>query len=878
MTHLNKFIELFTGRKDCYGLQSFCMKEDLKSEYYKEHIEGKRRIGIYPLSNGDGTGPGGWAQWIAADIDDVNDKFGKAIKIKQALEMIGLESYIERSKSKGYHVFTFFNKQVEAYKLRLVLMMILERLEIKCELFPKQDETNEGDYGNFINMPLFGGDVKEHKTIFIDEKGEPLVADIADIDYIKINDVIIIEKIIEENELVQSKPKPRFEIDTPHEKKGAIKPPPCVEKIIQSGIKAGQRNEATFRLAIYWKEKNIPAEEVYNQLVEWNKKNIHSKTKHDQQLREIKTTVESVFKGDYSAFSCGEGTLAEYCNKSECPVVHLAERKKSIEEGIVTMVFRDFDVMVFRQRQYEFRLSNFEFTKAGKFRSSLTLTKDQKMIFKDIVNLDIAGNRKRFVVAAKDPELEDALMKLQDLVRQQLEKEEKEKLLKPKQLYIMTEQEKEAALLFLKETPHILAKVTDITNRMGVVGEETLRLMVYLCYTSRVVKEPLSIVVKGESSSGKSFSCQNVQKLIPEEGYHFMTRATAQAFYHMPEDGLQNRIVYINELPGTESADYSIRSAQSEGDLILYLPIKDPQTGDMTTIQKRVKGPVGFLVTTTKSGIFDENETRNFAVFSDDSPKLTKNIGDITIRRAMGEEFKCDESEINLWKNMQRLLNPDFKILIPYAREVFSCFPDKPVRIRRDRERFRVLLQIITTLHQYHRDRKVDEKTGGICLISTLADYYIAKIIAEDLLTYTIYEMGPATEEIWDTIQKMDTEHKSDADKKYASLELNFKYKDLAEKLDWTTEKVKKWTQTLIRTGMIEYTDKSSGGKGKASVFRLSDKKRISNFSSKALGFLPDIASLYEKYPCNASYFYNPISGAQIDPLKADAPEGLLDD
>ena len=874
MAHLTRFIELFSGRRDVYGLQAFCMKEALTKEVFKEHIDGVKRIGVYPLHNGDGSGPGGWARWIAADIDDRD--FKKAVDIKTRLDLLGIVAYIERSKSKGYHIFSFFNKDIEAFKLRLVYGMVLEQLGIKCELFPKQDEVRDEAFGNFINLPLFGADIHEHKTIFVDDKEEPLITSVTEIEMIQINDVKIIEEIVEMNKLVRRPVAlPEHSIAEPV-RTGALKTPPCVEKIKSNGVKAGQRNEATFRMAVFYKERNIPADDIFNLLIEWNKKNTKSKTPIDQQHKEIRNAIESVFRGDYKAFGCGEGVLAEYCNKEECPIVHLSQRKKDIEEGIITMVFRDFDVMVFRQKQYEFRLTSFEFTKGGKFRSSLTLSKDKKIIFKDIVNLDFSASRKRFIKAANDPELDESLIKLQDLVRQTLEKEEKEKLLKPKQLYIMTEQEKEAAIEFLKNTPDILSRVLDVTNRMGVVGEDTLRLMVYLCFTSRTIKEPLSMTVKGESSSGKSFSCQNVQKLIPEEGYHFMTRATQQAFYHMPEDGLQNRIVYINELPGSESADYSIRSAQSEGDLILYLPIKDPATGDMTTVSKRVKGPVGFLVTTTKSGMFDENETRNFAVFSDDSPKLTKSIGNITIRRAMGEEFKVDDSEINLWKNMQRLLSPDFKVLIPYAQEVFETFPDKPVRIRRDRERFRVLLEIITVLHQYHREKKKIKEDGSMGLVSTLADYHIAKIIAESLLTYTIYEMGPASEEIWNNIRAMRDEFEEKVEN--TGHDFTFRYKDIAEKMEWGVDKVKKWTLALQKANLIEYSEKTSGGKGKAAIFVLSDRGKTVEFSSTALGFLPSIEELYDKYPCDQSLFYNPITGEHVNPAQADSPGGLLDE
>jgi hypothetical protein len=282
--------------------------------------------------------------------------------------------------------------------------------------------------------------------------------------------------------------------------------------------------------------------------------------------------------------------------------------------------------------------------------------------------------------------------------------------------------------------------------------------------------------------------------------------------------------------------------------------------------------------------MFDENETRNFSVFSDDSPGLTHSIGDITVRKALGEEFKVDEKELNLWKNVQRLLNPDFKVIIPYAREVFGSFPTKPVRIRRDRERFRVFIEIITIIHQYHREQKKADD-GHIHLISTLADYYIAKIVAEKILTYTIYEVGPAAEDLWQTINVMKSKFKPEhyvvdefgvpEGQAKDEIEFQFKHRDVAEYMDWKVEKVKKWMYTLLHAGLIDYVDKSGGGKGKAAVFRIS--KQGLSWSSDSLGFLPKIEDLYSTYACDASLFYNPITGASVNPVSSSVSTDLLD-
>lgn len=549
----------------------------------------------------------------------------------------------------------------------------------------------------------------------------------------------------------------------------------------------------------------------------------------------------------------------------DCPVF----QEQVYTDGIIVMTYRDEDVMIFTKDNYEFRFTNINIGSKGKLRTTLTLSISGKYILKTELNPSIHSHRDKFVRAANDKELELILVELESLIRRQLAKEEKELLLKAKQSYIMTDTEKAEATQFLADNNNILYKIVDATNRMGVVGEEILRLMIYLCFTSRILKDPLSMTVKGESSSGKSFSCQNILKLIPEEGYHFITRATQNAFYHLPEDGMQHKIIYINEVQGSETADYSIRSAQSEGDLILMMPIKDPVTGNMETITKRVKGPVGFLVTTTKPNMFDENETRNFSVFSDDSPELTKNIGNVAIRKAKGEVFELDHKEINLWRNMQRLLKPDLKVIIPYAEEVLGSFPDNPVRVRRDRERFRVFLNVITILHQTHR--KID---NGL-IYSTIADYQIAKILAEELLLKTIFESNPTADILAQAIQQMDSDGRpfglptgqNNATDPNTGEGYTFTYQDIADRLGWDVKKVKKWMGPLTRCGMVEYVNAGGYGHGKKAIMRLNETK-----SQKVYYFLPEPAELLASYPCSDELFYNPLTGEKgiIQPKKND--------
>ena len=92
---------LFKGRDDCYGADDGqCVKQPLDSSVLRRHIDGKRRIGVYPLSPGILDGSGTW--WIALDIDDhdlnlaiqaTESLFHLGVTLKKRIDGVVLEAY-----------------------------------------------------------------------------------------------------------------------------------------------------------------------------------------------------------------------------------------------------------------------------------------------------------------------------------------------------------------------------------------------------------------------------------------------------------------------------------------------------------------------------------------------------------------------------------------------------------------------------------------------------------------------------------------------------------------------------------------------------------------------------------------------------------------
>jgi len=343
MTNIEKLAlmkEIFRGRDDAYGIwkeqakKGECVKENVTDAVIKKHLMGKRRIGRYPLSPSIMDGAGTW--WVAADVDD--DDIGLAIQFCEALEHLGIPCYIERSKSKGYHVWVFFSEPVEAVKARALMRYGIDVLEkdtgyLIKEVFPKQNTIKNTDgcfgFGNYINLPLFGTDVPNARTVFLDSnngyKSHPdQWAFLQSIERVTLEQI---EELIEMGEI-----EPEEQTDFEPETQGLGESPgnegtteeysdmlPCVPKMM-AGVSKGYRDAAAFTLAKHFRvEKKLPMEATLAIIRKWNQKNTPPLID-----KELQTKVTSAYKGKggkgYTSLGCNVDLIQHFCDKESCPI------------------------------------------------------------------------------------------------------------------------------------------------------------------------------------------------------------------------------------------------------------------------------------------------------------------------------------------------------------------------------------------------------------------------------------------------------------------------------------------------------------------------------------------------------------------------------
>jgi DNA primase catalytic core len=293
------------------------------------------------------------------------------------------------------------------------------------------------------------------------------------------------------------------------------------------------------------------------------------------------------------------------------------------------------------------------------------------------------------------------LLKLEELQEAAL----KEKLTPKKQAPTLTEEERESALALLKH-PRLLDVITEDFERCGVVGEETNKLVGYLAAISRKLEEPLAVLIQSSSAAGKSSLMEAVLAFVPEEDKTKFSAMTGQSLFYMGDADLKHKVLAIVEEEGAARASYALKLLQSEGELTIAAPGKDPATGKLVTHEYRVEGPTQLFLTTTASELDEELLNRCLVLTVDEERAQTKAIHEKQREKQTLEGLlarRDRDAVLKRHQNAQRLLRP-LAVVNPYARRL--TFLDDRTRARRDFPKYLTLIRVIALLHQHQRPVK----------------------------------------------------------------------------------------------------------------------------------------------------------------------------
>ena len=405
----------------------------------------------------------------------------------------------------------------------------------------------------------------------------------------------------------------------------------------------------------------------------------------------------------------------------------------------------------------------------------------------------------------------------------------------------MTEAEHDAALELL-QSPALIPRILADFAAVGLVGEDTNKLVGYLAAVSRKLDRPLGVVIQSSSAAGKSTLMDAVLAFVPEEDKVKYSAMTGQSLFYMGETNLKHKALAIVEEEGASRASYALKLLQSEGELTIASTGKDPTSGNLITQQYRVEGPVALLLTTTARDIDEELMNRCLVLAVDEGREQTRAIHERQrARRTLDGMFANRQRQalIVLHQNAQRLLRP-LDVLNPFAQ--FLTFPDQTTRLRRDHEKYLTLIDTIAFVHQHQRQVLTAERAGQRVeyIEATLADIELANEIAHDVLGRSLDELPPQTRRLLKLIDgHVGAECQRQAIRRS---EYRFARRTLREAIAWGDTQLKVHLARLVE---LEYI---VAHRGKAGGFEYELVYELAGEHGTRLAGLTDIEALRHAY------------------------------
>lgn len=196
LDNVKRFLTIFQGRQDAYGADGGrAIHQPVTYSLLEGHLQGTGEpVGIYPIRFMNPATGLTWdtippedhmtlmrVRWGCCDIDtgDWNETF----RLATALKAMELVPWVERSRSKGWHVWIFVPTSVAAFEMRRCLKVAYAAIGLPAkEANPKSEILRPNQLGNYVRLPYPGGWWENNRQCMmrlwhVDNDGYPMSVD-----------------------------------------------------------------------------------------------------------------------------------------------------------------------------------------------------------------------------------------------------------------------------------------------------------------------------------------------------------------------------------------------------------------------------------------------------------------------------------------------------------------------------------------------------------------------------------------------------------------------------------------------------------------------------------------------------------------------------
>src|SRR6185312_5793885 len=134
----------------------------------------------------------------------------------------------------------------------------------------------------------------------------------------------------------------------------------------------------------------------------------------------------------------------------------------------------------------------------------------------------------------------------------------------------------------LARSQSILAELDSDLRKHGFAGPTNIPQIVFLATYTRMFSHPVSVVIKGPSSSGKSFALHAGLRHVPKSAYEEFHGLSEKALVYADKLKLKHRYLVVQEAAGLASGNGRtfLRQLLSEGQ-VRYMTVQNTKDGNV---------------------------------------------------------------------------------------------------------------------------------------------------------------------------------------------------------------------------------------------------------------------------------------------------------
>ena len=285
----------------------------------------------------------------------------------------------------------------------------------------------------------------------------------------------------------------------------------------------------------------------------------------------------------------------------------------------------------------------------------------------------------------------------------------------------------------------LIPALNNLLGQSGIIGNEQVRLLLYLIGSSYKFKYNLHAVIHAEDAMDSRDLITKIARLIPEEDRYQIDLTTSRSFRYYRHSTIDHKLIVIPDYSGIigSKAISDLKRLQAEGQLINDAPIKDKH-GFLTTVKQEVPGHCSSIGACSNSKKYFDNEPRTLLICMDNDSELAqKRMEQHCLDMAGLVNHDTERQAADLLQHIIRQIHP-LPVINPHALALML-----PPHINHAPALTRQLLNLSAIITLFHQHQRQKNESGQV--IATTEDNAIAVNLFLDTVTLQIDELDPKT-------------------------------------------------------------------------------------------------------------------------------------